>query len=107
MCTYYPDGWVVLKITTDKEVFYKVMACWRSSYTEGESWRMNSGIVAAYTSDKEISFIGRTGSRYICRAGSYGISYYARGILERLIGSGIGKVELMPKDTDWVNLKYA
>lgn len=54
MCTYYPDEWVVLKITTDKEVFYKVMACWRSSYTEGESWRMNSGIVAAYTSDKEI-----------------------------------------------------
>lgn len=105
MSTYYPDGWVVLKITTGKEVFYRVMACWRGSYTEGDAWRINSGIVAVHTEGKEITFVGHTGSKYICTEGMYGLSFYAKGILNRLIKANPDAVvEIMPEDTDWVNL---
>ena len=39
-----PDSWVVLKITAETGVIYKVLAGWSGGYLDGDSWRLNSGI---------------------------------------------------------------
>ncbi len=36
----HPDGWTILKFTTDEEVFYKIFAAWRWG---DEEWRLSSG----------------------------------------------------------------
>lgn len=38
-----PHGWVILKITTSEEVYYKIFGSWRGGYLNGEAWRFSSG----------------------------------------------------------------
>ena len=77
MSEYFPDNWVVLKITDIKksgntgygrteEVLYKVLAGWSGGYLGSDSWRLNSGIVDVEETVDSFIFIGNSGSRYIC-----------------------------------------
>lgn len=38
-----PHGWVILKFTQEREVFFKIFASWRGGYLDGDSWRLSSG----------------------------------------------------------------
>ena len=62
-----PDSWVIIKITgiEDKD-FYKVLAGWSGGYLDGDSWRMNSGIVKIEDAGDYWRFIGASGSVYKC-----------------------------------------
>lgn len=119
MSTYNPDCWVVIKITNtdtllateNDEVLYKVLAGWGGGYLNGDSWRMNSGIDLVFDHDREIHFYGHSGSTYICHKEAYGLRMSTAGIFKQmqLIGTGVdgsAKVEMMPEDTDWTNIKY-
>ena len=44
MSNYTPDNWVVIKMDGD-EPHYRVLAGWSGGYLDGNSWKMNSGIV--------------------------------------------------------------
>lgn len=116
MSTYTPDKWVVLRMDLHPEIYadedspiFKVFGCWYGGFEDGDSWRMNSGIKEV-TFDDELfayTFVGFSGSTYICRQSHYGTHLYGSTILstmEELADSEGCHIEILPEDTDWLAL---
>jgi hypothetical protein len=102
-----PDNWVVLKIKYNtNETLYKVLGGWWGGYLHGDSWRLNSGIVRAEEDGDYILFHGSSGSVYQCHKESYRLSMATAGIYDEIINTKDADVEMMPEDTDWVELDY-
>ena len=74
MTTYNPDSFVLLKVVTKKETYFKVLGGWSGSYMYGGSWRMNSGIKSFTEDENTIYFKGFTGSIYEVPKGREGLS---------------------------------
>jgi len=80
MSTYNPDGWVIVKITYDEKVGYRIFADWAGSYLYGASWKLSSGITDIVEEDEEYVITNYSGSVYYCRKtaqgrlGSFGMS---------------------------------
>ena len=106
MSNYVPDNWVVLKINTGTGNLYKVLAGWSGGYLDGDSWRMNSGITEIKEDDQYYYFHGYTGSCYQCAKNSYGLRANNSGVYSKLKEIYDQYVDLMPEDTDWMNLDY-
>jgi hypothetical protein len=110
MSDYNPDKWVVVKITgKDTPPVHKVFACWSGGYLDGDSWKLNSGIIKVTDKDDYFFFDGSSGSTYACRKGSYGTNIYGHGILNNLIDrieKIDGKVEILPEETNWLEINY-
>lgn len=103
--SYTPDNWVIIKFN-GKIPHYKVLAGWSGSYLDGDSWRMNSGIVRVSSGEHHYHFYGSSGSDYQCHKEAYGLrknNYYVWTALQEKYGD---KVELMPESTDWLNLDW-
>ena len=101
---YNPDNWVVLKISNEEEVLYKVLAGWSGGYTTGDSWRLNSGITSVEKQAYLYGFYGSSGSVYWCHQGSYGLRMGTAGIYNDLVSQFGDKIDMMPEDTNWENL---
>ena len=104
MNTYYPDRWVILHMGGD-DPHCRVLGAWGGGYTQGTSWRMNSGITAVDIYTEHFEFWGHTGSRYICSKGAYGLTATSAGIYDQLKELHGNMVQLMPEDTDWTMLE--
>jgi hypothetical protein len=108
MSEYSPDSWVVLKIKPGKGMFpfYKVLAGWNGSYTEGSSWRLNSGITLVFDREDEIHFHGESGSVYRCGKETYGLTMSTAAIHQDLYlkQEFKGQIQIMEEDTDWTKL---
>lgn len=98
--TTQPDRWLVLKVAGTGG--YRVFAVWRGGYLGGDSWRINSGIARVEETDQSFLFHGLSGSIYECRKGNYGCTAYGSSIVGPLVE--VGRVEILPEDTDWANL---
>ena len=113
MSEYHPHGWVVLKIIAPNETLYKVFASWSGGYTQGESWKMNSGITGCYmeVGGDYYYFTGYSGSTYACSKHAYNrINAYNQGILNQLLKDAHTQncvVTVMDEDTDWCNMEWA
>ena len=83
---YTPDNWVIVKITHPEGVVHKVLAGWSGGYLDGNSWRMNSGIVRAEAKDDYIIFDGHSGSQYKCHKDAQRLSMATAGIYDSLVG---------------------
>jgi hypothetical protein len=81
MNNYYPEAWVLLKISSidkpDEKPLYKVFATWRGSYAEPDYWKINSGCTKIVDVDDHYEFHGYSGSIYICKPSRYGILFGA------------------------------
>jgi hypothetical protein len=99
-----PDNWVVLKITTDKEIVYKVLAGWSGGYLGSDCWKLNSGIVEVHELEEGWKFIGHSGNEYICPKDQYRLRMNNSGVYNKLMKHYGDLVELMPEDTDWSQL---
>ena len=102
----YPDNWVVIKMNVPEGVLYKVLAGWSGGYTTGDSWQLNSGVVSVRDAGEYLSFMGHSGSEYICHKESYGLKMnnaYVWNEIEKRHGD---KVELMDENTDWLNIEW-
>lgn len=106
MSEYLPDSWVVLKINHEGQTLYKVLGGWSGGYLDGDSWRMNSGIVSVETFGDLYGFYGLSGSVYWCRQGAYGLTMATSGIYNKLKERVGDAVELMPEDTDWMAVEW-
>jgi hypothetical protein len=88
MSVYNPEEWMLVRIT-GTHPHYRVFGSWRGGYLNGDSWRLNSGIVSVNRSaeDNDILEIhGHTGSIYEVHTSTYGIrSPYNRGELDGLV----------------------
>lgn len=104
---YRPDNWVILKITNKGEPIYKLLAGVSGGYLDGDSWRMNSGIVSVRETSQSYFFSGHSGSVYECHKDTYGIRMNTAGIyqtLQEVKHKENVTIELMPEDTDWLEL---
>lgn len=110
MSEYNPDKWVMLKFTTPKYVVYKVLASWYGGFATGDSWKLNSGVTKVEKDGDLYRFHGSSGSVYQVHKDTYGMSGYTMGVL-----AGFQKdvdetedvtLELMPEDTNWLELDY-
>ena len=110
MSEYTPDNWVVLKIkqSENDRGFYKVLGGWSGGYLDGDSWRMNSGIVRVEEKPKHWEFYGASGSVYKCHRKGYGLRMNNAGIYNRLKEKEVfeGQLTLMPEDTDWREIEW-
>ncbi len=105
MSEYMPDNWVVIKFKGD-DPHYRILAGWSGGYTQSDSWRMNSGIVRVEETQFVYKFYGSTGSCYVCSKNSYCLrtnNAYIWSALQERYGE---KVELMPEETDWMNMDW-
>ena len=109
MTIYNPDNWVVVKIQHKGSHYYKVLGGWSGGYLNGSSWRMNSGIVSCQEFSDYVDYFvfkGSSGSEYRCGKESYGLRMNNAGTWARLQELHGDKVELMPEDTDWMNMDW-
>jgi len=111
MSEYCPDKWLVVKISSDQyqQPVHKVFACWYGGYLGSDSWKLNSGITKA-TFDKNVySFEGSSGSVYSCYKDNYGTNGYGSDVLSNIIAkagmNGI-TIEILPEETNWLEINY-
>lgn len=87
---YYPDKWLVLRLITPEETFYKVFATWYGGYYQGDSWKLNSGIESCSIKEGRIEFLGSSGSIYSCMFDMQGTTGYGSTVLSGLVDSANG-----------------
>lgn len=81
MKIYTPDRWVVLRLSDGLESSHKLFAGWYGNFTDGASWKLNSGITSVTKKGDWIDFEGYTGSVYRCNIAAEGLSTYMQAIL--------------------------
>ena len=84
MRNYYPDKWVVVKMTKGEVVEYKVLGEWGGNFTSGSDWRLSSGIVKHSFFDESFVFRNHTGSYYHCNKHKYGLGITSSTALKGL-----------------------
>ena len=80
-----PDKWVIVGITNNGKNFYKVFGTWAGGYTDGDAWKLNSGVESITEDDDNYYFKGYSGSTYKCNKNHYGVATsYSQSVLENL-----------------------
>lgn len=102
---YKPDSWVVIKMTHKGETFYKVLGGWAGGYTQGSSWRLNSGIDRVEVLDDRYKFHGASGSVYTVHKEGYGLKMSIAGIWAQMKERFPDQVELL-EDRDWSTMEW-
>jgi hypothetical protein len=88
-----PDNWILIKIVSPEETFYKVLAGWSGGYLDGDSWRMNSGVDRVEEDGDYYLFIGASGSVYKCHKKSEMLRMNNAHIYQQLIDKHPDTVE--------------
>ena len=106
MTEYHPDSWVVLRMTHKDQIIYKVLGGWSSSYLNGSSWRLNSGIERVEQDGDYYKFYGSSGSVYKCHKESYGLRMSTVDTYTNMKKTFPDQVEKLP-DCDWMQMVWA
>ena len=85
---------------------YRLLVGSSGGYLDGDSWRVNSGITEVNETDNYYYFKGSSGSEYRCSKESYTLRMNNAHIWERLQTLHGDKVEMIPEDTDWMNMDW-
>ncbi len=97
-----PEKWVILKLPNN---IYKVFGTWVGGYLENNRWKLNSGIKNVEQDADFYYFIGFSGSCYKCHKNGYGTATsYGLGVLNQIIKTGGGQIELMENVDNWGNV---
>lgn len=96
MSTYNPDRWKVIEINMDDgEKLLKVFGTWFGGFTNGDSWRLNSGVSGIEVDGDLIHFYGYSGSTYTVHKDAEGTSGYTASILLGMIERSEGKARIL------------
>ena len=110
MSEYKPDSWVVLRIVSIKDnnsIFYRLLSGWIGGYAEADAWRLNSGITKFEDADSHWVIHGQNGSVYHCSKNSYRLSALTFDkYTEWQKTLGEENIQMMPEDTDWLNVSW-
>lgn len=102
---YIPDNWVVIHMKGD-DPHYRILSGVSGGYTQGSSWRMNSGIVRVTEDDHYFYFYGASGSCYQCHKEAYCLRMNNSYVWTSLQERHGDKVEMMSEETDWLNMDW-
>jgi hypothetical protein len=106
---YFPDRWLMVRLSNDGKAHYRIFATWIGGYLDGDSWKLNSGVVSLTETDNHYSFYGTSGSIYICLKNSYGSSGYGFEVLGNLITESLDRgtvIDILPEKTDFTSIVY-
>ena len=78
---YVPDCWIVLELGDTNRTIHKVFAGWYGGYTQGDSWKLSSGILEHKDCGEYLEFTNHSGSVYRCYKSNNRMSGYMMGIL--------------------------
>jgi hypothetical protein len=93
---YNPDKWLVVDIHNGEDHFQKVFTTWAGGYTNGDSWKLNSGITKVEVEDDFYLFYGESGSVYRCHKDMEGIAGGSNhSVLDYLLKKFDGKMEVV------------
>jgi hypothetical protein len=109
MSDYFPDRWVMVKLTNKDDVsHYRIFACWYGGYLGSDSWKLNSGVVKLTEDEHVYYFEGSSGSVYVCNKVRYGTSGYGHGVLMNMIekSKDTVRIEILPEETNFMELHY-
>ena len=82
MQTYTPDTWVILLFDSlDYGKVYKVFAGWYGGFSQGDSWKLSSGIKTFVSEGKFYSSLQESGSTYNLYKQYERLSGYQHGLL--------------------------
>jgi hypothetical protein len=84
----------------DEQSVYKVLGSWAGGFLHGDSWRLNSGVVAVGRDRDHWIFRGSSGSIYRCHKDAYGMTAYTASVLAAW-QKGAPLIEVMPEKTAW------
>lgn len=101
MFKYQPDNWIIIRFYGD-DPHYRVLVGWSGGYTQGDSWRMNSGITKCEDDGDYYNFYGSSGSLYRCHKEAYGLRMNTSYVWTQLKQIHGDKVEFMDEETDWL-----
>lgn len=108
MSIYNPDYWQVIRIDSPEEGrIYKVFATWVGGYTQGDSWKLNSGITEVrFNKPPYIEFVGWSGSIYnvVNYEQCYRTTAWTGSLLADMIKKAPCEIQILPFDTDWKQL---
>ena len=105
--SYRPDNWILVKIA-GTHPHYRVFAVWRGGYINGDSWRMNSGVVGVDEDDDYYYFKGHSGSVYECHKLAYGrIGGYGSSVLYGYVENSAGTLEVIQEMPDVMNIEWS
>ena len=100
---YRPEEWQIIRVEGTNP-HYRVFGSWRGGFLDGDSWRLNSGIVRVEEDETQYHFYGNTGSVYSCHKETYGIrSPYNRGVMDKIAETNAFVMEEMP---DIMNIEW-
>lgn len=106
MTEYNPDSWVVLRMTYKDQIIYKVLGGWSGGYTQGDSWRLNSGIERVELDGDIYKFYGSSGSVYNCHKDSYGLRMSTVDTYTKMKTQYPDNVEKL-EDCDWTKMIWS
>ena len=83
---YTPDRWVIVRINTPEYgVVDKILCSWAGSYIYGSSWKLSSGMLTFEEDKDSYTSMQDSGSIYMLRKTSEGMSGIMSGIYQNLI----------------------
>jgi ribosomal protein L21E len=85
MSDYNPDNWIILKMSMNNDITYKILAGWSGSYLNGDSWKLNSGITKIEQDNEYFYFHGYSGSVYRCHKKSEIVRMNIAGVLNNYL----------------------
>jgi hypothetical protein len=100
-----PHNWVVIKITGE-DPHYRVLGGWSGGYLDGDSWRLNSGIVKVVESPEHYEFYGSSGSVYKCRKTGNRVGMNIASVIQNLKRAHGDKISVLEEDTDYTNIDW-
>lgn len=93
MTTYRPEMWVVLEIKYQTQTIYKILTTSYGGYTQGDSWKLSSGIESLSIEGDDYVMPNSSGSIYYCpknlmcyKMGSYTRSIYNGWLQNEMVG---------------------
>ena len=81
--SYTPDCWCVLEFTRGNITIRKVFAGWYGGFTEGDSWKLSSGITESTDVGDHWRFKNHSGSVYICYKNAHSTTSQMSNIFHR------------------------
>lgn len=82
MNQYTPDQWVLLLIESDTVRVVKILSGWHGGYTQGDSWRLSSGVTKMIEHETEYEIHNESGSIYHCQKTCEGMTGMTASMLE-------------------------
>ena len=84
MSAYTPDVWVIVEISGSKvpETYRRILSGWYGGFTNGDSWKMSSGILDIIDRGDHWEIPNHSGSVYFCYKNREQFSRYTSSIYE-------------------------